>query len=85
MVEAFIHLLYYVSPEATWVLVFLAAFIALFAFYVGVVLAAILLARDQEAKKLYFHVLRELLKLFRRRRSRRRSWKASSKKSRERK
>jgi hypothetical protein len=81
MVEAFVHYLYVVSPEATWVLKFLAALIALFAFYIGVALAATLLARDKEAKELYFHVLRELLKLFRRR-SRPRTRKANSKQSR---
>jgi hypothetical protein len=81
MVEAFVHLLYAVSPEATWALEFLAALIALFAFYVGVALAATLFAKDKGTKELYYRVLRELLKIFRRRR-RRRTRKSNSEQSR---
>lgn len=79
MVEAFIHLSSAVAPEAIWIVKFVAALIALFALYVGIVLAAILLAKEKGIKELYYHVLRELLKIFCRRPRRRRHSKQSRK------
>jgi hypothetical protein len=67
LLEAMLRVLAEVGPGATWIMVFLAAIIAVFALYVGIALLATLRAVDDKQQEICHQVLRDLLDLFRRR------------------
>jgi|HubBroStandDraft_2_1064218.scaffolds.fasta_scaffold348832_1 hypothetical protein len=68
MIESLLRLLSSITPAANWVVLFASAVIGLFAIYVGIMLGAILTARDPETAEIRYRILCELLKLFRWRR-----------------
>lgn len=56
------------GPVATWLAIFVTAAAAVFVFYVGVALYAVLRASDAEQRKIRYQVFRDLIDLFRPRR-----------------
>jgi hypothetical protein len=59
--------LHTIAPSIRWIAISAAAVIVLFAIYVGVALAGILITHDIDAARIRYEALRELLKVFRRR------------------
>jgi hypothetical protein len=53
-----------VGAAASWIVIFIAAVIAVFVAYVGVALYATLRATDPEQQKLRYKVFRDLLRIF---------------------
>lgn len=49
------------GPAADWILIFLAATVAIFMLYVGIALRAVLRASDQEQRQVLYQVFRDLL------------------------
>jgi hypothetical protein len=67
VLEGLFRLLAELGPGAAWLLVFCAAVVAVFVFYVGIALFATLRATDERQQKVRYAVFRDLLNLFRRR------------------
>lgn len=65
--ESLVRVIAEVGPGATWLMVFIAAVIAVFVLYVGIALFATLRAPDDQQRTLRHEMFRELLDLFRRR------------------
>jgi hypothetical protein len=65
--ESLVRVIAEVGPGATWLMVFIAAVIAVFVLYVGIALFATLRAPDDQQRTLRHEMFRELLELFRRR------------------
>jgi hypothetical protein len=65
LLQVMLRVLAEVGPRAAWILVFLAAIVAVFVLYVGVALFATLRADDDKQQKIRYQVLRDLLDLFR--------------------
>jgi hypothetical protein len=65
-----LRLLAEIGPGAIWVFIFIAAVIAAFVVYVGIALVAALFANDPKQQEVRRKILRDLLRLFRRRRHR---------------
>lgn len=53
-----------VGAATNWVLVFIAAVIAVFVVYVGIAMYAVLRATDPEQRKVRYQVFRDLLQCF---------------------
>jgi hypothetical protein len=60
-----LRLLAEIGPGIIWVLIFIAAVIAVFVLYVGIALVAALFAKDPGQQKVRRKILRDLLRLFR--------------------
>jgi len=64
MLEVLLRTSAELGPVATWLAIFVAAIIAVFVFYVGVALWAVLRASEQQ-RDVRYQVFRDLLDLFR--------------------
>lgn len=53
------------SPAADWILIFLAAIVAIFVLYVGIAMRAVLRAPDQDQRQVRYEVFRDLLDFLR--------------------
>ena len=64
MLEIFLRLQSEIGSGATWAVLFVAAVVAAFVVYVGVIIAAILIEEKPEKLSVLYRVLRDLLDLF---------------------
>lgn len=49
------------GPPADWILIFVAAIVAIFVVYVGIAMRAVLRAPDQDQRQVRYQVFRDLL------------------------
>ena len=49
------------GPAADWILIFLAAIVAIFVLYVGIAMRAVLRAPDQGQRQVRYQIFRDLL------------------------
>jgi hypothetical protein len=68
VLEVSLRLLAVVGPAANWIVVFIAALVAVLVLYLGIALWATLCAQDPEQQRVRYQVFRDLLELFLRRR-----------------
>lgn len=65
MLEGLLRVPLELGPAAMWLLVFVAAVVAVFVLYVGIALFATLRAPDEPQAKIRYQIFRDLLDLFR--------------------
>jgi len=63
---ALLRLLAEKGPQVIWVLIFIAAMVAVFVIYTGIAMWATLRAQNPEQRQVRYRIFRDLLDLFRR-------------------
>jgi predicted small integral membrane protein len=64
MLDVLLRLSATVGPMAVWIMIFLAAIVAVFVLYIGIAMWAALRARDPEQRQVSYQVFRDLRDLF---------------------
>lgn len=61
MQTLFLRLADEAGPTADWILIFLAAIVIVFVFYVGIAMRAVLRASDRDQRQVRYQIFRDLL------------------------
>ena len=64
MLTELLRILAEIGPGVVWVIIFIAAVVAVFILYIGVALWATLRAKDAEQRKVRYQIFHDLLDLF---------------------
>jgi Flp pilus assembly protein TadB len=64
LLSELLRLLAEISPQIIWILIFIAAIVAVFVLYIGIALWVTLISKDSRRQKVSYQAFRDLLDLF---------------------